>query len=147
MVQTTTDLATLYPALLRRARRYDAAEAEDLVQDTMLRMLPDRLGYPAGYYYAALRAVAVDHHRHRARRPEAWLAPTVAAPERDHAAREALAETLTRLAAERHGPLLLAFARGATLRELAEAEGVGVATIKTRIFRTRAVLGPCPLDD
>lgn len=141
------DLATLYPRLTRYARRYaDPTEAEDIVQDMFLRLLPDRLDRAEGYFFATLRSVATDHYRRRRARPAVPLTPTTPVPERDGDAHEALVATLARLASIRHGRLLLAFAVGATLRELADAEGVGLATIKTRIHRARRALGSCPLD-
>lgn len=139
-------LDALYPRLLRYARRYaDADDAQDIVQDALLRAgwEEDREG---GYYFAAVRSVAIDHWRKAKRRPEVPLFASAPAPSSDADAGLLLADTLARLAGMRWGATLLAAAQGATLAELAAAEGVGLATIKTRIHRTRAALGPCPLD-
>lgn len=141
------DLEALRPRLLKYAgHRADPAAAEDIVQNAILRAgwAPDA---PNARYFAAVTHAAIDWWRHERRHPRLPLSPALPAAQADPAVGEALAATLARLAGEPHGALLLAFAQGTPLAELAAREGVALGTIKTRIWRTRRALGPCPLDD
>lgn len=140
-------LEVLYPALLRHALRYAGYEdAEDAVQNTLLRAKP-RNGAEASkaYYHQVMRTVLVDAARYRKRHRTEQLFDTVPERDFDFETHALVLETLDRLAGIRHGDLLLDFARGWSMRELAEREGVSLGTIKTRLHRARLALGPRPV--
>ncbi|HET8627672.1 MAG TPA: sigma-70 family RNA polymerase sigma factor [Thermomicrobiales bacterium] len=146
------DPTSLYPNLLRYARRFVSTreEAEDLVQDTYLRLAQVHKPITPAYCYTTLRHIAVDGYRHRrGTRPPLPLDARFPAPRRDladdAAVRILLDRTLAALAEEPYGAVLVGLALGMTVRELSARDGLPSGTIKSGVHRLRAQLGPLVL--
>lgn len=146
------ELQALLPALRRFARSLcaDAADADDLVQATLERALSAWRGRRdqaalQPWLFSILYRRFLDERRRAARwgrlralfagqaadQPE--LAPS---PERVHAGREQLA-AFARLPAEQRAVLLLVAVEGFGYREAAEALGVPIGTVMSRLSRAR----------
>ncbi|HEX5504483.1 MAG TPA: sigma-70 family RNA polymerase sigma factor [Thermomicrobiales bacterium] len=145
------DPTNLYPLLLRYARRFVSTreEAEDLVQDTYLRLAQVHKPITPAYCYTTLRHIAVDGYRRRGARPTLPLDARCPAPQRDLAhdttVRDLLERTLATLAGEQYGAVLVGLALGLTVRELSARDGLPTGTIKSGVHRLRAQLGPLAL--
>jgi RNA polymerase sigma-70 factor (ECF subfamily) len=135
----------------------DRAAAEDLVQDTFLRLLQQR-SYLAGrpfkpWLYAIAVHLATDHRRARDRRPSDGepaldlLPDPRPGPEERAAANDEtrrVGAAMSRLAEDYRVTLVLRFGADLSLREIAETLGVPVGTVKSRLsvgtHRLRALL-------
>jgi RNA polymerase sigma-70 factor (ECF subfamily) len=143
---------SLRSALLGFLRRQvgDAATAEDLLHDVMVKALiaegregTEARRNPGGWLYTIARNAAIDYLR--GRRPSAPLPEELAAPAGDD---ERLPDDLlqcVRVMANRLPPLYRDALRaadfdGIPLRALAQAEGVSVSAIKSRVSRGRRLL-------
>jgi RNA polymerase sigma-70 factor (ECF subfamily) len=151
VAQVYTDLRGALLAYLRR-QVGDAAVAEDLLHDVMLKALsqgdkpaPDHL--PA-WLYGVARNTAMDHHR-RQRPTEPWsdeLDDSLAAEAPDDAevAVQALARCLDplaqRLPATYRDTVRASELQGLPLRDVAAAQGISVDAAKQRASRGRRLL-------
>lgn len=154
----------LLPALLRVARLLtrDAHEAEDLVQETMVRAFRHLGTFESGtnmkaWLMTILRRTQIDLYRREARRlstgsldamaedpaadpvasDEAWREPDELLDRFDD---EAIEEALCSLPDEMRWTLLLVDVEQMSVSEAAEALGVAPGTIKSRASRARARL-------
>ena len=139
--------AALYRFCLRMTR--NRGESEDLVQDVFMRMLKhkDSFNPDAGFspwMYRIAHNVAVDHIRRRAVRAPQPEEDLEARPAELPLADEQVAEreqaglvrrALMELPADRREVLLLSRYELKSYEEVAEALGVTVGTVKTRIHR------------
>src|ERR1700694_1207597 len=140
------EMATAIPALRRYARALprSAEEADDLVQDTLVRGLRSQHLFHGGDVRSWLYTILTNLNRNRlrslARRPALSPlgdadAPQMAGPEaggRDiERARAALGEA-------QRSALLLVVLEGLSYREVAEVQGVPIGTVMSRLARARA---------
>lgn len=134
-----------HPQGLRLAQRLlrNGDEARDVMQDTALTIARDirKLRDPArfsAWAYTVVRRRAADHidRNVRRRQAEADLPEREPAPARDMSLRQALSELpeTDRLMLE------LFYIDGFRGREIAEALGLPLGTIKSRLFRAREIL-------
>jgi RNA polymerase sigma-70 factor, ECF subfamily len=134
------------PALRRYARALtrDAEAADDLVQDTLVRALRSEHLFHGGEVRSWLYTILTNLNRNRlrslARRPVITLiadddAPD--APSPDASARD-IERALASLVEDQRTALLLVVLEGLTYREVAEAQGVPVGTVMSRLARARA---------
>lgn len=153
MTDETDPILSLLPALRRYALvlTRDPAEAEDLVQDALLRGHERRRSHRPGdnlraWLMSILRNRFVDRLRdHRARRRReaeaAALAPHMIDAPQDAAVRLAqLREAFMNLPAEQREALSLIAIEGLSYAEAAEIAGVPAGTIMSRVARARARL-------
>ncbi|MDT8856811.1 RNA polymerase sigma factor [Paracoccaceae bacterium Fryx2] len=126
-------------------------DADDLVQDCLVRALTRRSQYESGtqlrrWLFTILRNIMIDSHRQRQRRgPHESL--TEAHATASHAARQddhmELIEIVGKLGQVRpcdRAVLRLSVIDGLSQKEIAERMGVAVGTIKSRLSRTRQFL-------
>lgn len=144
-------------AQLGPLRRYarsltrDGAEAEDLVQDALLRAYERRSGFRHGgnlraWLLAILHSRFID--RMRARRSEAAridkaadLAPSAFAAPQEHVVRLAqVRSAFLALPEEQRAALHLVAIEGLSYQEAADALAVPIGTLMSRIARARAAL-------
>ena len=132
------------------ARRIDAVDVDDVLQDVLLRMhrglgdLADDQRF-AGWMYTIARNAIAEHGRHRARTP---IGDTPELPterdEDDRVAARALSACLTSFVARLPSPyreaVTLVELEGMTAREAAELTDVSVSGMKSRVQRGRAQL-------
>lgn len=133
-----------------RASCGDRAVADDLLQESYLRMLTVDLRHEGesgqrAYLYRIAGNLLHDHWRRERRRPS--TAPLIdeeatAHASHDHAATAGDAQmdvqrALARLAPRDRQLLWLAHVEGATHREVAAALGLGVASVRVLLFRAR----------
>ncbi|HKP64029.1 MAG TPA: RNA polymerase sigma factor [Polyangiales bacterium] len=143
------ELAPRLRAMLRR-KRCNPALAEDLIQQTFLRMHCARAHYRRGqevvpWAFAIARRLSIDAWRHaelerRQQRPEASLAP---GPEELLIAGEtarALADGLERLAPQHREAFSLVKLDGLSLEQTAQVLGTTVTAIKLRLHRAYQAL-------
>jgi RNA polymerase sigma-70 factor, ECF subfamily len=148
---------------LYRLVRTDRALAEDLVQETFLRLLRRRtyqIGRPfKPWLYTIATNLARDHFKSSAVRqsqgglnPEhtlLYLHDLKASPEDRALVAEQVGEvraSIARLGEEYRVVVLLRFYQGFTLQEIAETLQIPIGTVKSRlsvgVHRLRAMLGP-----
>jgi RNA polymerase sigma factor (sigma-70 family) len=143
---------TLLGLCLRLVRR--RAVAEDLLQESFVRIwrkahqYDPALGDPLGWMAAVTRNIALDHLRRARVRGETGLEEASGA-----AAHEALAELdfsradlqrcIDRLPEKQKQAILLAYYRGMTHIELAEALGAPLGTVKSWVRRALIDLKDC----
>lgn len=146
------DITAALPALGRLARSLtrDPARAEDLVQETALRVLA-RLA--AGAEVADLAPYLKETLRNLARRPERPTLPLAEAPEPSVLPDAMLRLTLAEVSAALDGlpdddsRLLRRLAAGEPIEAIARAESIPAGTVMSRAARTRALLRRrCGLD-
>jgi RNA polymerase sigma-70 factor (ECF subfamily) len=144
---TETQFRVLYARMSAPLARYlrrltnDAALAEDLLQDTFVRLLgadrlPDSDDHLRNYLYRIATNLARDHHRQARRRP---TFVTDNPPERS-VEPEAPSDVWTKLddvTARDRELLLLAYVEGLTHREIAGVTGLMTASIRPLLFRAR----------
>lgn len=134
------------PALRRYARALtrNADVADDLVQDTLVRALRSEHLFHGGDVRSWLYTILTNLNRNRlrslARRPllspiEDNDAPDLAGPE---AGGRDIERALGTLVDEQRDALLLVVLEGLTYREVAEAQGVPIGTVMSRLARARA---------
>ena len=134
--------------LLRFARRLtrDAAEAEDLVQESLLRAWRGFEQFEPGTNARAWLfriLLNVLYASHRKERPS--VTPLAAASDLPSAGSSAaeyveVTDALDRLGAEPRAMLLLAVLEGFTCREIAEIAGVPIGTVMSRLSRAREAM-------
>ena len=125
-----------------RRRHGSRHAAEDLLQETFLRLMRhvDRCGAaasPRGYLFGIARHVSADAWRH-AQRVESEIADAPAPPpdERLNAARE----TIAALPALQREILDLRFQHDLSYAEIAEALGIPVGTVRSRLHHALEML-------
>nr|WP_209442264.1 RNA polymerase sigma factor [Neoroseomonas oryzicola] len=144
-------LAALTPQLRGFARflARDAARADDLVQDALLRALEHAASWQEGtelraWIFRILRNAFLDEERRRGterRGLAAMPAPEAPAPAQTAAADLGdLARGLSDLPAPQREALLLVAALGFEVAEAAAITGVPAGTVKARLSRARASL-------
>ncbi len=138
-------LVRCLPRLRRYAERGGAgSQADDLVQDTLLRALERRATFDAGRpVWPWLRRIC-DHAAARRAEVEARGPQALAHPATDRAAELPSAESreqaeawLSRLRAPEREVLERYYLRGLSVREISQAEGVPEGTTKARLSRAR----------
>lgn len=134
------------PALRRYARALtrNAADADDLVQDALVRALRSEHLFHGGDMRSWLYTIVTNLNRNRlrslARRPTMALiaeddAPDVAGPE---AGGRDIERALASLVEDQRAALLLVVLEGLSYREVAELQGVPIGTVMSRLARARA---------
>lgn len=133
------------PALRRYARALtrDAETADDIVQDTLVRALRSEHLFHGGDMRAWLYTILTNLNRNRlrslARRPT--LTPIqdndAAAAGPESGGRD-IERALDGLAEDQRATLLLVVLEGLTYREVADAQGVPIGTVMSRLARARA---------
>jgi len=140
------DLEGTIPALRRYARALtrDAETADDLVQDTLVRALRSQHLFHGGDVRSWLYTILTNLNRNRlrslARRPALSPlgdadAPQMAGPE---AGARDIERALDALVEDQRAALLLVVLEGLSYREVAEAQGVPIGTVMSRLGRPRA---------
>lgn len=139
-----------------RGRVSDAAAADDIVHDVLLRALAELEGpeppvHLRGWLYRVTRNAIVDHFR--ARRPTEELPEEIGAvpgPEEESSAERELARCLAPLLAtlppDYREALALAEVDGLAQREIAERAGLSLSGVKSRIQRGRRKLREAVLE-
>ena len=149
-------LADVAPTVLRFARRMcrSDADADDVLQDTLLLAATNLDGFEgrsslSSWLFALARSACARKRRGLANRPaddgtalDERPDPTPSPEDRAEAAElaSALDRALRSLPAEHREVLLLRDVEGLTAPEAAEALGVGVGALKSRLHRARAAL-------
>lgn len=127
----------------------DAARADDLVQETLLRALEHAGSWQEGtalraWLFRILRNAFVDEERRRGTERRGLAAmprPTAAAPGQAAATElDDLARGLSDLPAPQREALVLVAALGFEVSEAAAVTGVAEGTVKARVSRARAAL-------
>ncbi len=129
--------------------------AEDLAQEAFLRLFERAAGYrPQGKFRAYLYRIAVNLLRSQERRRRRWqliaahfLPTNGGPPERsaagrllDHERDRQVADAVARLPQRFRAPIVLFNVEGWSYREIADALGCRVGTVKSRIHRGRHLL-------
>ncbi|MDR6951401.1 RNA polymerase sigma-70 factor (ECF subfamily) [Ancylobacter sp. 3268] len=150
---STFDVLGQLAALRRYARALtrDEADAEDLVQDALLRAYEKRSGFDPergvrGWLFSILHNVFVD--RRRARRAEverenhlAGIEPMAGEPAQEHHVRLAqIRDAFMVLPEEQRSALHLVAIEGLGYAEAAAALGIPQGTLMSRLSRARAAL-------
>jgi RNA polymerase sigma-70 factor (ECF subfamily) len=143
-----TGLQAAIPALRRYARALtrDAEEADDLVQDTLVRALRSEHLFHEGDVRSWLYTILTNLNRNRlrtlARRPS--LTPIDEGDVADMSGPEAggrdIERALSTLVEDQRAALLLVVLEGLSYREVAEVQGVPIGTVMSRLARARAQL-------
>lgn len=143
------ELIALVPRLRRfaRLRTGNAAEADDMVQATLMRAWEHRSQFKAGtnlvaWLFTILRNTHLNHSKRRRREVEdvdGAIAGTLASPpnQEHRVALFALQAALDALPAEQRETLLLVTVDGLQHEEAAAVLGCQVGTIKSRVSRAR----------
>ncbi len=130
----------------------DPAEAEDLVQETYLRALKGAHGFAVGtnlraWLFQILRNTFYTMFKRKAREPEPkdpdaleQIGSQAARPSMDGSAGMDLQAALQRLPEEYRTVVVLADLESFTMAEVAAVMGCPVGTVKSRLFRARALL-------
>ena len=129
----------------------DAADVEDLAQETYLRALTGLAGFEGRcsvrtWLFAIARRVAADHVRHAVRRPRLAAVPDwqaaadTATPMPRFEEQHALAALLAALPADRREAFVATQVLGLSYAEAAEVCDCPVGTIRSRVARARADL-------
>ena len=156
------DIAGELPRLRRVARvltRGDAAQADDLVQETLLRALKAADGFRGGSTVGTwLTSILVNLHRSERRRAAVrrrWLEaqpkeePSQPARQEQSLEVAQTLEALNALSEDQRAAIAMISVGGASYAEAAEALGVPLGTLMSRISRGRAAMrramdGPDP---
>jgi RNA polymerase sigma-70 factor (ECF subfamily) len=145
------EIATAIPALRRYARALtrSAENADDLVQDTLVRALRSQHLFHGGDMRSWLYTILTNLNRNRlralARRP-AFLAleendaADMAGPQ---AGARDIERALASVVEEQRETLLLVVLEGLSYREVAEVQGVPIGTVMSRLARARAQIKAC----
>ena len=145
------EVASAIPALRRYARALtrNAEEADDLVQDTLLRALRSQHLFHGGEMRSWLYTILTNLNRNRlrtlARRPsflslEENDAADTAGPQ--GGARD-IERALASLVEEQRATLLLVVLEGLSYREVAAVQGVPIGTVMSRLARARTQIKAC----
>jgi RNA polymerase sigma-70 factor (ECF subfamily) len=145
------EMATAIPALRRYARALtrSAEEADDLVQDTLVRGLRSQHLFHGGDMRSWLYTILTNLNRNRLR--ALARRPAVVALEENDAADAAGPQTgardieraLASLVEEQRAALLLVVLEGLSYREVAAVQGVPIGTVMSRLARARAQIKAC----
>src|SRR5947209_14324974 len=145
------EMATAIPALRRYARALtrSAEEADDLVQDTLVRGWRSQHLFHGGDMRSWLYTILTNLNRNRLR--ALARRPAVVALEENDAADAAGPQTgardieraLASLVEEQRAALLLVVLEGLSYREVAAVQGVPIGTVKSRLARARAQIKAC----
>lgn len=147
-----TALADQLPPLRAFARSLcrDATEADDLVQEALLKAWANRHRFEAGtnlraWLFTILRNTFYSLHRKRRREvqdvDEAHVGRLAVRPDQDHGlAIRDFAVALASLPEDQREALILVGAAGMSYEEAGEICGVATGTIKSRVSRARARL-------
>ena len=137
-------------ALLRTAARLcgDAASAEDLVQEAMLRAWKNWDQFEPGSNCKAWLFTILVHLWSRSRKREARVSlvydeayeHAVAASSEDRMIAAEVLAAVDRLDGEQRSVLLLAVVEGFAMKEIAEMLSIPVGTVMSRLARARAAL-------
>jgi RNA polymerase sigma-70 factor, ECF subfamily len=142
------EMAPRLRAFLRRRVRDDAT-ADDLTQETLLKVYRSRAGLRddtrlEAWLYRVARTTLIDHYRRQ--RPTEELPAAVAAESRDEVAamRTAMAAALPRFVAQLPAiyrePVRLAELEGLPLAKIALRLGLSLTAVKSRVRRGRQKL-------
>jgi RNA polymerase sigma-70 factor, ECF subfamily len=145
------EIANAIPALRRYARALTrgAVEADDLVQDTLVRGLRSQHLFHGGDMRSWLYTILTNLNRNRlralARRPalvafEENEAADMAGPQTG--ARD-IERALASLVEEQRAALLLVVLEGLSYREVAAVQGVPIGTVMSRLARARTQIKAC----
>jgi RNA polymerase sigma-70 factor, ECF subfamily len=125
----------------------DASAADDLLQETYYRFLrtgaaPDDEGHRRRYLFTIATNLVRDAHRRRRVRPEVAVdeGPEIADPGGEVTRRECQADVRTairRLKPRDREALWLAYAEGASHREIGDVLGLRQSSVKPLLFRAR----------
>jgi RNA polymerase sigma-70 factor (ECF subfamily) len=148
MDQRVTGFATRLKKFIRR-RVSDDATADDLTQETLLKVYRSRARWPDGerleaWLYRIARNTIIDHYRRR--RPTEELPAAVAAEPRDEVdeLRTAVTATMRRFLADMpvlyREPVRLAELEGLPLAKIALRLDLSLSAVKARVRRGRAML-------
>jgi RNA polymerase sigma-70 factor, ECF subfamily len=139
------DIESAIPALRRYARSLtrDVENADDLVQDTLVRALRSEHLFHGGDVRSWMYTILTNLNRNRlrslARRP--YLTTLEDNDASDSAGPEAggrdIERALALLVEEQRTALLLVVLEGLTYREVAEVQGVPIGTVMSRLSRAR----------
>jgi len=140
------EVASAIPALRRYARALTrrAEEADDLVQDTLVRALRSQHLFHGGDMRSWLYTILTNLNRNRlrmlARRPsflalEGNDATEITGPQ---AGARDIQRALASLVEEQRAALLLVVLEGLSYREVAAVQGVPIGTVMSRLARARA---------
>jgi RNA polymerase sigma-70 factor, ECF subfamily len=140
------EMTTAIPALRRYARALTRGteEADDLVQDTLVRALRSQHLFHGGEMRSWLYTILTNLNRNRLR--ALARRPTLVALEENEAAGIAGAQggardierALASLVDEQRAALLLVVLEGLSYREVATVQGVPIGTVMSRLARARA---------
>lgn len=157
---------TAFPELIRRHQGMlfgylmrmtgDRGTAEDLFQETFLRVYSKAGTYRSGglfkgWLYAIATRIAIDHQRHRQRRPQLEAFPG-SEPEEGIDRQDPATETLRReqcaavqaavdtLPPKQRATLVLAYYQGYSYPEVAKILGCSLGTVKTQMSRALKTL-------
>lgn len=136
----------LYPALLRffLAMEHERSDAEDLVQETWIRLHKARHSYRPGspalpWIYAVARHMRLDHLRKRMRvkRKEVGMEvlPEIAVVEKLDGKETEIGALLDELPEAQREAVVLTKVNGLSLEEAARATGSTVGAVKQKVFR------------
>jgi RNA polymerase sigma-70 factor (ECF subfamily) len=139
------EMATAIPALRRYARALtrSAENADDLVQDTLLRALRAEHLFHGGEMRSWLYTILTNLNRNRlrslARRPPVQTLEENDAADRagPQAGARDIERALASLVEEQRAALLLVVLEGLSYREVAEVQGVPIGTVMSRLARAR----------
>ncbi len=145
---TVTEFAGRLRAFIRR-RVPDEATADDLTQETLLKVFRSRASLPdaqrlEAWLYRIGRNTLIDHYRRR--RPTAELPPSLAAEPADgpDELRAAVLLTMQRFLSEMpetyREPVRLAEMEGLPLAKIALRLNLSLSAVKARVRRGRAML-------
>jgi RNA polymerase sigma-70 factor (ECF subfamily) len=130
----------LYRYFLHHTQR--PAEAEDLLQETWLRLHRARATYRSGepampWIFAIANHTRLDRLRKKMRRPEVLMdsPPEVAAPAPSSGNQPAVEELLRELPESQREVLLMLKVSGMSLEEVAQATGSSVGAVKQKAHR------------
>jgi RNA polymerase sigma-70 factor (ECF subfamily) len=133
----------LYPLVRRISRRIAGKQADDAAQEALLAIFRDlpKLRAPEAVIswasaVTARTAARIDHVDRRQHGQASMADSEALSPGVDFDALE-LADVLARLPARDHAVLVLSDLQGLSDRDIAEALGVPVGTVKSRLHRAR----------
>jgi len=143
------ELVSVLPAIRGYARTFerDAARAEDLVQDTMMKAWASRDSFQSGtnmkaWLFTILRNVYISSYRKKKREVEdtdGAMEGSLAEKGRQegHMAMLQLKDALSELKEDQREAIIMVGAAGFSYDEAAEIAGVAPGTIKSRVSRAR----------
>jgi RNA polymerase sigma-70 factor (ECF subfamily) len=157
MTPATEDIEDAFLRLRQSLRGYlrrrlpDRTQADDLLQDVFLKALTSRrsgrrIENLSGWLYTATRTALIDHYRSQGTPTEAldldkdWPREEAEELQMHQELSSCLRPFIERLPVLYRETLIATELEGATMRTLAENQGVSVSAIKSRAARGRAML-------